>query len=108
MGQSGERALKPKMIPLFGFFQVLQSKGPKEDAAGADEEVGDAFCLGGQLVSLREQEHGALVHGAHPVTLQARVHVLVGAEQGQLEGVPGGQDVDLVAQVERFGRVAVP
>lgn len=65
--------------------------------------MGDAVSVGGQLVSLSEQEHGALVHGAHPRALWPWAHGLLGAEERHVEGVLGGEEVDLMGQVEGIG-----
>lgn len=88
---------------LLSFWILLQSKGPKEDTAGADEQVGSAICVGGQLVSLPEQEHSPLVHGVHPRPLWPRPHGLLGAEERHVEGVLGGEEPHLVGQVKRAG-----
>lgn len=57
----------------------------------------------GQLISLGEQEHSPLVHRAHPRSLWPGAHGLLSAEERHVEGVLGGEELDLVGQVERGG-----
>lgn len=62
--------------------------------------MGDAICVGGQLVSLTEQEHSPLVHRVHPRSLSPRIHGLLCTEERHEEGILGGEQLDLMGQVD--------
>lgn len=97
--QDGEKALKP----IFFFWNFLQRESSKEDSTGPEEQVVDAFGAGGELVAPGEQEHRPLVHGAHPGPLRPGAHGLLRAEEGHVGAVLGGEELDLVRQVDGGG-----
>lgn len=65
--------------------------------------MGDTIRVSGELISLGEQEHRSLVHRAHPRSLWPWAHRLLSTEERHVEGVLGGEELDLMGQVERGG-----